>query len=62
MPWGSKHCTVEGNLRLPDVTLSGVEDNTMFLGCLHQLQEVSVMLLRGMVIDAYVIMNGNDIG
>ena len=59
---GSEHCTIEGNLRMPDVTLCAVEDNAMFFGCLHQLQEVSVMLLRGMAVDAYIIMNGDYAG
>ena len=54
---GSDNCAIEGNLRLPDVALCAVEDNAMFFGCLHQLQEVSVMLLRGMTIDTYIIMN-----
>ena len=58
---GSEHCTIEGNLRLPDATLSAVEDNTMFFGCLHQLWEVSVMLLRGATVDTY-IMNGDYAG
>ena len=52
----SEHSTIEGNLRLPDLTLQVVEDNAMFLGFLHQLEEVLVMLLRGITIDAYIIM------
>ena len=59
---GSEHCTIEGNLRLPDVTLSTVEDNAMFFVCLHQLQEVLVMFLRGMTVDTYIIMNGDYAG
>ena len=34
---GSEHWAIEGNLSLPDVTLSAVEDNSMLFGCLHQL-------------------------
>ena len=59
---GHKHCAIEGNLRLPDLTLSAVEDNAMLMDCLHQLQEMSLMLLGGMAIDAYIIMNGNYVG
>ena len=55
---GSVHSAIEDNLRLPDMTFCAVEDNAVFLGYLHQLQEVSVMLLRGTAIDAYIIMNG----
>ena len=55
----SEHCTIEGNLRLPDLTLCDVEGDAMFFGCLHQLQEVLVMLLGGMSMDAYIIMNGD---
>ena len=55
---GTEHCAREGNLRLPVLTLSTVEDNAKLTGCLHQLQEVSVMHLRGMAIDTYIIMNG----
>ena len=58
----SEHCTIEGNLRLPDPTLWTVEDDAMFYGCLHQLQEVSVMLLGGMAVDAYFTMNGDYAG
>ena len=49
----SEHSTVEGSLRLPDLTFQAVEDNAMFLGCLHQLEEVSVMLLRSVTTDTY---------
>ena len=49
--------TIEGNLRLPDLTLCTVDNNTMLFGCLHQLQEVSVMLLGGMAIYTYIIFN-----
>ena len=51
-----EYCTVEGNLGLPDLTLGAVEDYAMLLGCLHQLEEVLVMLLWGMAIEAYIIM------
>ena len=34
---GSEHCTIEGNLMLPDATLGAIEDNAVYLGCLHQL-------------------------
>ena len=57
---GSEHCTIEGNLMLPDLTLGTVEDDAMFCGGLHQVQEVPVMLLRGMAEDAYIIMYGNN--
>ena len=41
----SESCTIKGNLKLPDVTLSAVEDDAMVLGSLHQMHEVPVMLL-----------------
>ena len=41
----SEYSTAEGNLRLPDPTLQAVEDYTMLLGCLHQLEEVSLTVL-----------------
>ena len=53
----SKYITIEGNLRLPDLTLQAVEDYAVLFGCLHQLEEVSVMVLRGMAIDAYIVMH-----
>ena len=56
---GSEHCVIEGNLRLPDLTLGAVEENAVFFGCLHQLQQMLVMLLRGMAVDSYIVMNGN---
>ena len=50
-------CTVEGDLRLPDLTLQTVENYAMLLGSCHQLEEVSVMFLRGTAVDAYIIMH-----
>ena len=57
---GSKCCTIKGNLRLPDVTLSSVEDNAMVFGSLHQAQEVSVMLLRSVTEEMCIIVNGDS--
>ena len=57
---GSKHCTIKGNFRLPNATLSTVEDDAMVFGSLHQVQKVSVMLLRSSAEDAYIVMNGNN--
>ena len=54
----SEYCTVEGNLGLPGLTLSAVEDDAMF-GCLHELEQVSVMPLRGMAVYTYIIMYGD---
>ena len=59
---GSKHCTIKGNLRLPDATLSTVEDDVMVFGTLHQAQEVSVMVLGSVAKDTYIGMNGNNAG
>ena len=59
---GSKHYAVERNLRLPDLTRSAVEDNAMLMSSLHQLQEVSVMLLGGTAVDTYLIMTSNYAG
>ena len=59
---GSEHCAIEGNLRLSDLTLSTAEDNAMLMGCLHGLQEVSVMLLGGTAIDVLIIISGNYAG
>ena len=42
---GTSNCIIKGNVRLPDAALSTVEDDSMFLGSLHQVQEVLVMLL-----------------
>ena len=57
---GSKNCTIKGNLRLPDLAFFVVEDDTMVLGCCHQVQEVLIMLLRGTAEYTYIIMNGNN--
>ena len=62
MPWAVKTVSIKGNLSLPDVVLCTVEDNTMFLGSLHQAQEVLIMLLRGMAEYAYIVMNGDNAG
>ena len=40
MLWAVK-TVPEGNLRLPDVALSTVQDDVMFLDSLHQAQEVT---------------------
>ena len=42
------------------MALSTVEDDAMILGSLHQVQEVLIVLLRGMAEYAYIIMNGNN--
>ena len=42
--------------------IRAVEDNAMLGCCLHMLQEVPVMFLRGVAIDANVIMYGNNAG
>ena len=34
----------------------------MFIGSLHQLEEVSVMFLMGMTIDTYIVMYGDNDG
>ena len=52
----SEYSTVEGKVRLPDLTLSAVKDYAVLLGCLYQLEKVSVMVLGGTAIDAYIIM------
>ena len=57
---GRQHHRRQSEAALSD-TFS-VEDNAMFPGCLHQLEEVSVMLLWGITIDAYIIMYGNNAG
>ena len=38
---GSENSAIKGNLRLPDVALCAVEDDTMVLESLHQVQEVT---------------------
>ena len=50
-----EYCTIEGNLGLPDLILQAVEEYAVLLGCLHQLEQVLVMLLWGTAIDAYII-------
>ena len=57
-----EHCTVEDNLRLSDLALRAIEDNAMLGCCLHELQELLVMFLRSVAIDAYIIMNGINVG
>ena len=44
------------------MAFSAVEDNTMILGSLHQVQEVLIMLLRDTVKYAYNIMNYDNAG
>ena len=34
----------------------------MLFGCLHKLKQVLVILLRGMAVYAYIIMNSNNVG
>ena len=53
----SKHSTIDGDLRLPDLTFCVVEDNAMLFGCLHQLHEVPFMLLGGAAVYTYIVMN-----
>ena len=57
-----ENCTVEGDLWLSDLALGAVEDNAMLGCCMHKLQEVLVMFLRGAAIDVNVIMYGNSAG
>ena len=57
LPW-AVNTTIEGNLMLPDGTLSAVEDTAMLFGSLHQLKQVLVRLLRGTTVDSIVIMYG----
>ena len=60
--FSSEDCTIEGNLGLPGPALQAVEDDAMLAGHLHKLKQVSVMLLVGTAIYAYMIMNGNYAG
>ena len=55
----SEYCTIEGDLGLPDLTLSAVKGDVMLFGCLHELEQVSVMPLRGMAVYTYIIMYGD---
>ena len=55
-------CTVEADLRLPDSTFGAIENDSVLAHCLHELYQVSVMLLGHSAIDAYIIMDHNDIG
>ena len=45
---------------MSDLALRAIEDNAMLGCCLHELQEVPVMFLRSMAIDAYIIMSVNN--
>ena len=47
---------------MSDLALRAVEDNAMLGCCLPNLQEVPVMFLRSVAIDAYIIMNGGNAG
>ena len=59
---GSKHYIIKGNLRLPEATLSAIEDGAMVFGSLYQVQEVLVMLPRSAAEDAFIIMYSNNAG
>ena len=62
MPFCGEKYTIEGDLMLSDPIIRAVEDNAM-LGCyLHKLQEVSVMFVRSVALDAYIIVNGDNAG
>ena len=50
---------MEGYLGLPDLTLQAVEGDAVFFGCLHELEQMLVMLLRGMAVYVYIIMYSN---
>ena len=45
---------------MSDLVLGAVEDNSIQGCCLHKLQEVLVMFLRGAAIDANFVMYGNN--
>ena len=59
---GSEKCTIKGSLRLPDATLTTVEDDAMVFGNLNQVQEVLVILLGSAAEDAYIVVNGDNAG
>ena len=56
----SEYNTIEGNLRLPDPTLEAVKDYAVLFDCPLQVEEVSVMVLRGTAVDAYIIVYHNN--
>ena len=58
----SENSTIEGNMRLPDPTVLAVKDLPCCFGHLHQLKEVSAMVLGGTAIDAYIIVYCNNAG
>ena len=45
---------------MSDLALRAIEDNDGLGCCLHELQEAPVMFLRSVVVDAYIIMNGDN--
>ena len=47
---------------LTDLTLQAVKDKAMLIGSLHKLEQVSVMLLKGMAMYAYIVMYSNNTG
>ena len=56
---GCKPCAVLCNLGLADLTLQAVENDAVLFGCLHELEQVSVILLGGMTVFAYIILYSN---
>ena len=60
--FGSEDCAVEADLGLPDAALGTVEDDCVLTYHLHELHQVSVMLLGGLAIDAYVVVDHSDAG
>ena len=57
---GNENCAIKGNLRLLDMALSTVEDDTMVPGSPHQAQEVLIIILGGTAEYSYMVMNGDN--
>ena len=58
--FSGEHCTIKDDLGLSHMAFKVAENDTMLGCCLHKLQEVPVMFLRGAAVNVYIIVNGNN--
>ena len=57
---GGEYYTVVADFWLINPACAAVEDDSILWGSLHQLNQVPVMFLRGLALDANAIMDGYD--
>ena len=53
---------MEADLGYPDPILGTIEDDARLTCCLHELHQVSIMLLGSLAIDTYIILDHDDAG